>query len=155
MNANPPTWLRLRRHLGDPVAAPVWPEGIAPVPFDAVDPRRVHALLDTAFPSQVARFEDWYGDLTTDSEFDAALCVPALAPDGQVAGFVQCWTSNFVKDLAVAPAYRGQGVGAALMQHAFALFAARRAQYVDLKVGVGERPARRLYARLGMVEAPL
>ena len=108
-----------------------------------------------AFPGAVASFEDWYGNLTTDSEFDPALCVPALAEDGQVAGFVQCWTSNFIKDLAVAPAYRGQGVGAALMQHAFSLFAARGAPYVDLKVGVDEEPARRLYARLGMAEAPL
>ncbi|MET3898523.1 ribosomal protein S18 acetylase RimI-like enzyme [Devosia sp. UYZn731] len=38
------------------------------------------------------------------------------------------------------------------MQHAFALFAARGLAHVDLKVDTDEEPARRLYARLGMVE---
>lgn len=147
--------IRLRKRLSTSDTALSWPSGIRPAAFDAVDPRRLHELLVVAFPGLVAPFDDWYGNLTHDSEFDASLCVPALADDGGVAGFVQCWTSNFVKDLAVAPAYRGQGVGAALMQHAFALFAARGAQYVDLKVGADEQPARRLYARLGMVEAPL
>jgi ribosomal protein S18 acetylase RimI-like enzyme len=146
--------LRLRKYLDTPISTPLWPAGIRPIPFDAVDPRRLHELLVLAFPGLVASFDAWYGNLTHDSEFDAALCLPALAEDGRVAGFVQCWTSNFIKDLAVAPAYRGQGVGAALMHHTFALFAARGAQFVDLKVGVDEHPARRLYARLGMVEAP-
>lgn len=147
--------MRLRKLLSTSDTPPFWPPGIRPAAFDAVDPRLLHDLLIVAFPGLVAPFDDWYGNLTHDSEFDASLCVPALAADGSVAGFVQCWTPNFVKDLAVAPAYRGQGVGAALMQHAFALFTARGAQYVDLKVGSDGQPARRLYARLGMIEAPL
>jgi ribosomal protein S18 acetylase RimI-like enzyme len=145
--------IRMRKHLDRPFAAPSWPAGIAPAAFGSVDPRQVHAVLDVAFPGLVARFEDWYGNLTTDAEFDPALCVPAMAEDGSVAGFVQCWTPGFVKDLAVAPHYRGKGVGAALMLHVFALFAARGLTYVDLKVEPAEEPARRLYARLGMVEA--
>lgn len=147
--------LRLRKHLEIPPATALWPSGIRPVPFDTVDPRRIHVVLDTAFPGLIAGFDDWYGNLTHDSEFDATLCVPAVTEDGSVAGFVQCWTSNFIKDLAVAPAYRRTGLGTALMLHAFALFAARGAPFVDLKVQVDEEPARRLYARLGMVEAPL
>jgi ribosomal protein S18 acetylase RimI-like enzyme len=146
--------IRLRKDLDTPVTAPNWPEGIAPVAFAAVDPRQLHAVLDQAFPGLVPRFKDWYGNLTSDTEFDPALCVPALTEDGSVAGFVQCWTSGFIKDLAVAPGHRGKGVGAALMQHAFALFAARGMSHVDLKVEPGEEPARRLYARLGMVEVP-
>ncbi len=148
------TYLRLRKKLDGPLPAPVWPEGISPVTFDAVDPRLLHGLLDEAFPGGlIAPFEHWYGNLTADAEFDAALCIPALTADGRVAGFVQCWTSGFVKDLAVSPIYRGRGLGAALMLHAFALFAARGAPHVDLKVQLTEAPARRLYARLGMVEA--
>lgn len=112
----------------------------------------MHALLDNAFPGLVARFADWHGNLTSDPEFDPALCIPALKQDGRAVGFVQCWTSNFVKDLVVDPQHRGQGVGAALMQHAFSLFAQRGAPYVDLKVQLDEAPARRLYARMGMVE---
>lgn len=147
--------LRLRKYLDVPPPDPVWPSGIRPVPFDEVDPRLLRELLAKAFPGLVPSFSDWYGNLTQDDEFDAALCVPALAEDGSVAGFVQCWTSNFVKDLAVAPAHRGKGIGAALMQHAFGMFAERGAPYVDLKVQKDEQPARRLYARLGMVQAPL
>jgi ribosomal protein S18 acetylase RimI-like enzyme len=152
VSGNPQTWLRLRKHLVAPLASPIWPEGVAPASFDAVDPRRLHRLVDTAFPGLVAPFDDWHGNLIHDSEFDPALCVPALTPDGQVAGFVQCWTSNFIKDLAVAPNHRGRGIGAALMRHAFTLFAERGASQVDLKVQIEEAPARRLYARLGMVE---
>jgi ribosomal protein S18 acetylase RimI-like enzyme len=145
--------IRMRKHLNTPLAAPNWPAGIVPAAFDSVDPRQVHAVLDTAFPGLVAPLEDWYGNLTHDAEFDPALCVPALAEDGTVVGFVQCWTPGFVKDIAVAQPYRGKGLGAALMLHVFALFAARGITQVDLKVEPAEEPARRLYARLGMVEA--
>jgi len=146
------TWRRLRKHLDTPLPTFPWPEGIAPAAFDTVDPREPHALLDAAFPGLVAPFEHWYGNLTADVEFDPALCIPALTEDGHIAGFVQCWTTGFVKDLAVAPAHRGKGVGAALMLHAFALFASRGLPEVDLKVESTEHAARRLYARLGMVE---
>ncbi len=146
-------YLRLRKSLDLAPAPAVWPEGIRPAPFDAVDPRLLHHLLETAFPGTVATFSDWHRNLTRDEEFDAALCVAALAEDSSVVGFVQCWTFNFVKDLAVAPAHRGKGVGAALMQHVFGLFAARGAPFVDLKTSLEDDPAaRRLYARLGMVE---
>ncbi|WP_332700962.1 GNAT family N-acetyltransferase [Devosia sp.] len=146
--------IRLRKQLDTPIAAPAWPAGIAPVAFGSVDPRLVHALLDVAFPGGlIVPFEDWYGNLTSDAEFDATLCIPALAEDGSLAGFAQCWTPGFVKDLAVAPGYRRKGVGTALMLHVFALFSARGTAYVDLKVEPSEGPARRLYARLGMIEA--
>lgn len=147
--------LRMRKFLDTPPPAAAWPLSIAPVAFESVDPHLPHELLQLAFPGLVAPFADWYANLTQDTEYDPALCVPAMAPDGSMVGFVQCWTSNFVKDLAVAPAHRGKGVGAALMQHVFGLFAERGAPYVDLKVQEDEQPARRLYARLGMVQAPL
>lgn len=146
------TWRRLRKHLDTPLPTILWPDGIAPAAFDAVDPHGAHALLDDAFPGLVAPFEDWYGNLTADAEFDPALSIPALSVDGQIAGFVQCWTTGFVKDLAVAPEHRGKGLGAALMLHAFALFASRGLPAVDLKVESTEHAARRLYARLGMIE---
>ena len=119
--------------------------------LDPIDPRKAHAVLDAAFPGQVALFADWHGNLIGDEEYDPALCIAAVTSDGEIAGFVQAWTSNFIKDLAVAPNWRRRGVGAALMLHTFALFAARGATAVDLKVLEEEEIPRRLYARLGMV----
>lgn len=146
--------LRLRKYLTPPPDKPLWPDGMKPAELARIDPRHAHAVLDAAFPGLVASFDDWHGNLTTDSEYDPALCIAAVTEEGQVAGFVQGWTPGFIKDLAVAPGFRGRGLGAALMNHAFAVFAARDISHVDLKVETAEQTARRLYARLGMVEVP-
>ncbi|MBZ9962379.1 GNAT family N-acetyltransferase [Mesorhizobium sp. BR1-1-2] len=62
-----------------------------------------------------------------------------------------CWTSAFVRDLAVHPQARGRGIGEALMWHAFAVFRERGAPHVDLKTNtVKNAAAVRLYQRLGM-----
>ncbi len=144
--------LRLRKHLDQPAAPHTWPSGIAPRLLQDIDPRLAHYVLMEAFPGLVASFEDWHGNLTSDSEYDPSLCIAAVADDGSVTGFVQSWASNFIKDLAVLPAWRRQGVGEALMRHTFNLFNLRDAQHVDLKVKTDEVGARRLYGRLGMVE---
>lgn len=144
--------LRLRKSLAGPIEAPTWPAGIRPVELAAIDPRLAHVVLDEAFPGLVAPFADWHGNLTADSEYDPSLCVAAVADRGEIAGFIQCWTSVFIKDLAVAPGFRGRGIGAALMTHAFGLFARRGASHVDLKVETANVAARTLYASLGMIE---
>ena len=143
--------LRLRKYL-DRSEQAVWPSGFRPAELGTIDPRQAHAVLDSAFPGLVAPLADWHANLIQDSEYDPSLCIAAISADGMVVGFVQCWTSNFVKDLAVAPAHRGQGIGAALMREVFTRFAARGSTHVDLKVLTEETTARRLYARLGMVE---
>ncbi|MET3898524.1 ribosomal protein S18 acetylase RimI-like enzyme [Devosia sp. UYZn731] len=97
----------MRKHLDTAVEAPVWPPGIRPAAFDSVDPRLLHAVLEEAFPGLVAPLADWYGNMTSYDEFDPALCVPAQTEDGSIAGFMQCWTSGFIKDLAVAERFRG------------------------------------------------
>ena len=147
-------YLRLRMDLSAGAPAPEWPSGIRPSAFEAIDPRPVHALLCEAFPGAIGTFEEWYGNLTSDSEFDPSLCVAAMAGNGEIAGFVQCWTSDFIKDLAVSPSYRKLGLGTALMREMFSRFARRGAKFVDLKVGTENHAARGLYARLGMVEVP-
>ena len=144
--------LRLRKYLNERPVRPSWPEGITPMLLEAIEPRLAHTVLTQSFPGLIARLEDWYGNLTSDSEYDPALCVAAVTAEGSVIGFVQSWTSDFIKDLAVLPSARHKGIGEALMRHTFLLFAARGAAHVDLKVQTDELGARRLYARLGMVE---
>jgi ribosomal protein S18 acetylase RimI-like enzyme len=65
----------------------------------------------------------------------------------------QCWTEGFVKDLAVRPAFRGRGLGEALLRAVFAEFARRRIARVRLKVDADNPTgAVRLYRRVGMDE---
>lgn len=150
-----PPYRRLRKHLEGVLPAPVWPAGIRLGLFADVDPKRLHRLLGRAYAhggGAIAPFETWHARLVGDEEYDPELCIVALDGAGEVAGFVQCWTSGFVKDLAVASAHRRRGLGEALMREAFVRFAARGVGTVDLKVEAGNAPAERLYARLGMVE---
>ena len=85
-----------------------------------------------------------------DSEYDPTLCFLAANEQDEIVGVAQCWTSAFVKDLAVAPAMRRQGLGAALLSHAFRAFAERGVPSVDLKVDADNPSgALRLYRSLG------
>ncbi len=148
--AGTPPYLRMRKRLDGPLPPPAWPQGMHPATLDVIDPRAAHQVLATALPTEP--FDTWYRDLVNDSEYDPALCIAAVDANGAVAGIIQCWTSAFVKDLAVAQPYRGRGVGTALMHHAFQIFDGRGASHVDLKVVADNQSARRLYVRLGMVE---
>ena len=149
--------IRMRRSLADPVPAPVWPSGIRLVPFE---PERhaeaVHALLVEAYArggGTVEPFAIWWPGLRDNSEFDPALCFLAVDAGDQVVGAAQCWTSAFIKDLAVSPALRRHGLGSALLHQVFHAFRERCAASVDLKVH-SDNPsgALRLYRSHGFQE---
>lgn len=129
---------RMRRSLDEPVPSPVWPKGVRLVPFMPDDhARRIHSLLVTAYAhggGSVAAFDVWWPRLRGDAQFDPALCLVAVNENNDVAGVAQCWTSAFIKDLAVAPAYRRQGLGAALLHEACRVFRERGAAFIELKV---------------------
>src|SRR3954470_14538955 len=119
--------LRMRRSLRDPVPEPVWPTGIGLVPFDPDrHAAKVHALLVAAYVQgggyqgggYVEPFAIWWPSLTQDAEYDPALCFVAADEGGDILGVAQCWTSAFVKDLAVSPSARRRGLGSALLCHA-------------------------------------
>ena len=82
-----------------------------------------------------------------------ALCFVATDKEGRTVGVAQCWTSAFIKDLAVQPDRRGQGLGSALILEALQAFRQRGATHVDLKVDP-ENPsgALRLYRSHGFEE---
>jgi ribosomal protein S18 acetylase RimI-like enzyme len=153
------TILRMRKHLAAPVALPVWPSGARPVPVTETAVDALHAILVTAyangFGSVPPTADAWWTSITADSEFDQALVFVAADSAGAPIGLAQCWTSGFVKDLAVVPQWRGKGIGDALLAEVFAAFRARGLSHVDLKVGAANAPAVGLYRRAGMVEAPL
>jgi ribosomal protein S18 acetylase RimI-like enzyme len=149
--------IRMRRSLADPVPEPLWPAGIRPVPFEPErHAQEVHALLVAAYAGgggYVEPFGIWWPSLRNDAEYDTDLCFVAADRQGQVVGVAHCWTSAFVKDLAVAPGLRRQGLGSALLCHALRAFQERGAAYLDLKVD-SDNPsgALRLYRSVGFEE---
>ena len=148
--------LRMRRDLLEPVEAPVWPAGVTvrtlgPKP-DRNDAKAAHYVLESGFwegGGGAPIFPRWWKVLRKDSEFDPALVLLAFE-DGQVVGMAQCWTSAFVKDLAVHPRARRRGIGRALMLTVFEAFQKRGAAHVDLKVREENETAQRLYQSLRM-----
>jgi ribosomal protein S18 acetylase RimI-like enzyme len=147
-----PFVLRMRRELDSPIKQPVWPPGISCRTLEKKDAKAAHAVLAAGFwegGGGAPMFRQWWSQLRKDSEFDPALFFLAVDREG-VAGIAQCWTSVFIKDLAVHPRVRRIGVGRALMLTAFQVFAARGAAHVDLKVREENLDAQRLYHDLGM-----
>ena len=148
--------LEMGSELSGAALEPRWPEGIRLRPFAAErDAPEVHATLVEAFAGseeRVAPFDEWLPWVTGDPSYDPALVFVAVAGDA-VAGVAQCWTEGFVKDLAVRPAFRGRGLGEALLHAVFAEFARRGVREVRLKVDADNPTgAVRLYERVGMRE---
>ncbi|MGO4526778.1 GNAT family N-acetyltransferase [Microvirga sp. 2MCAF35] len=149
--------VRLRRSLAGPVPEPAWPTGARPAPFDSErHAQQVHALLRQAYTQgggYVEPFAIWWPSLRDDSEYDPALVFIAMDERDRIVGVAQCWTSAFVKDLAVAPAWRRKGLGSALLHEAFRALRERGSPAVSLKVDADNPSgAQRLYHALGFEE---
>ncbi|TGP19197.1 MULTISPECIES: GNAT family N-acetyltransferase [unclassified Mesorhizobium] len=148
-----PNDIRLRKLLDATLTAPDWPEGFVMRLFEHRDAQALHALLDEAFDDGAeGAFDEWWEHISGDAEFDPDLCFLVIDGKGLLTGAALCWTSGFVKDLAVHPDSRRRGIGEALMRHVFLSFRYRGAAHVDLKTNtVRNTAAFRLYERLGMV----
>lgn len=146
--------LLMRRILDETPAPPRWPAGVTLAGFSAESACAVHHLMAIAYAQgggMIGTFDAWWDALIADTEFDPALCFIAKNAEAAIVGVAQCWTSAFVKDLAVHPAWRRRGIGEALMLQIFAAFKARGAKSVALKVLIDNPSgALRLYRRLGM-----
>ncbi|MEQ9637815.1 MAG: GNAT family N-acetyltransferase [Devosia marina] len=95
-------------------------------------------------------FSEWWENLTGDEEYEQELCVLAVDRDGVPAGLAQCWSSGFVKDLAVAEIWRRRTLGRSLLYEVFHRFTQRGLPHVDLKVHGDNLAALGLYRSLGM-----
>ncbi len=149
--ARRPFVLRMRRDLYE-LPAPVWPDGVRVKTLETSDARGAHHVLAAGYwegGGGAETFRQWWPKLRKDPEYDPALCFLAFDSEG-VCGVAQCWTSAFVKDLAVHPRMRRRGVARALMLTVFDAFRKRRADFVDLKVREENLAAQKLYLDLGM-----
>lgn len=150
-----PDYIRLRKSLLVPLPSARWPSGLGLVALSAVRPHTVHKVLVDAYANgfgEVSEFEARWTGLIQDSEFDPALVFIVGDAMGEPVAVALCWSSGFVKDIAVAASHRGKGLGEALLWSVFSAFKRRGATQVDLKADTANADARRLYARVGMVE---
>lgn len=151
-----PLYVGLVKTLDEDLTPPRWPMDVRIVPFEpdlhAFD---AHLLLTEAYQEgggKIGSFEDWWGSLLSDSEYDPALLFVALDDDLQIVGFAQCWTSGYVKDVGVRKDRRREGIGESLLRHVFNEFQKRGLHQVMLKVEIGNPSgAEALYRRLGMI----
>ncbi len=153
------TTLRMWHRL-DPVAEPVWPDGVAARTYAETDAPAVKALLDRAYggwdDTYVERpLDDWVAFMTDHDEFDPALWF-LVERDGALVACALHWREHqgrgWLKDLAVDASERGSGLGTALVRHGLRTYAGRGAERVGLKVDdANPTGAPELYAKLGFV----
>ncbi|QIH10646.1 MULTISPECIES: GNAT family N-acetyltransferase [unclassified Pseudomonas] len=144
--------LLMRRDLTGPQLAPQWPAGVSLQSYSLELAPQVHHLMQLGYLDGGGRVPDldtWRKAFETDAEYDPDLCL-VLLEAGHVIGVAQCWTSAYLKDLVVHADARGRGLGRALLQQVFVMFAERREERLDLKVLEDNLRARRLYDSAGM-----
>ena len=151
-------------HMEIELTGPSRPEpGRVPIGV-AIDPIRapddlpaVHAVLDEAFADhwdhRPEPFERWVEDLTQGPSYDPTLWLLARL-DGRPVGAltaVVLGDRGWISLLGVLAPFRGRGIAAALLRHAFATLRARGIERVLLAVDA-ENPtgATALYERAGM-----
>ena len=142
----------LRSDLTGSLPAPQWPANTRLDHYrDELAPA-IHAVLRMTQDQGGGRVPDldtWQRQFVSDAEFDPTLCL-VVSNDQGILGVAQCWTSAFIKHLAVHPCNQCQGLGRALLLHSFQVFKQRGEPYVDLKVLESNLRARQLYESAGM-----
>lgn len=154
------SFFRMVVDVSQPGPTPVWPDGIELRPLDVErDGEAVHAAIEEAFADEWGyrrrpyaewrtRVFDWRG-------FDASL-VPVAWEGEEIAGVSLNYPKRmgdwgWVGSIGVRPAWRGRGLGLALLRESFERF--RHTGETTVALGVdAENPtgATRLYERAGM-----
>ncbi len=142
--------------------APRWPDGVTPtVLVPEGNERAVHAAISEAFETnwegdRVPPFETWRYETLADVGYDPTLWVVAVDDTGEVAGAMggtAAWRSQDdvggLFDFGVRPAWRGRGLGRAIMLQALRQFYARGYRSVALSVDADNTPAVSLYDSIG------
>lgn len=150
---------QMRIRLDGALEAPAWPAGIT-VRTAAVgqDEPAVYALIEAAFtrPGRAPQsFEDWQAAMLRADIFDPTLWFLAFAGE-ELAGACLCYhypDGGWVRQLGVADNWRRQGLGGALLLHAFHEFKRRGAGNVGLGVAGDNPNACALYEKIGMRRA--
>jgi mycothiol synthase len=148
------SFFRMVIDLGAEPEPPAWPEGFEVTSLPPGEERELYQVLEDAFVDHWGHtsrtYEEWLG--TRVLEHDLCFLVRA---GGEVAAGAQCKREMFgmgwVDVLGTRREYRRQGLGDALLRHAFIELYRRGARRIGLGVDA-ENPtgATRLYERVGM-----
>lgn len=139
--------------LSEEPPAPVWPVDITVRPcIPGQDEYTIYAVTTEAFAEQIT-FDEWAAVRLQPKKFQPDLWFLASA-GAEVAGVVlACFVREmgWVNILAVRPRWRKQGLGMALLQHAFGEFYQRGTRQVGLSVdSQNSSGATKLYERASM-----
>ena len=132
---------------------PQFPEGVTVRTYTDTDARAVKELLDAAYVGWDETYapmelDDWVSWMTSEG-FDPSGWWLA-GSRGELAGVCLTWKEGWVKDIAVTDAWRGRGLGKAILLHALGEHHRRGTTLVGLKVdGVNPTGAIQLYERVG------
>ena len=145
----------MERMLGhDPDPAPI--EGIVLRPMRAGEDRDIHAVMEESFAEHwgdtTPPFDDWRRFMDR-AGFDRGMAILAVEREEIVGGVISPSASDaaWVRELGVRPAWRGRGIGTALLSSAFADLSRRGVAEVRLNVDAeNQTGATRLYERAGM-----
>ena len=153
------SYWRLVRQLDDVAAPGPAPAGVQLRPPDLrADARALHQLDAASFASnpdyKPQSFRAFREEHLHAHDLDARLSLVAVEDD-ELAGFLlarrwQSEATGYVDLLGVDPRHRRRGIGSALLQGAFAAFAAAGLSEAQLSVASDNPRALRLYERLTM-----
>ena len=144
--------------LGEPPPEPELPAAMRIETFTEADARPFHDALDEAFRDHWEHhsrpFEQWWEERSGAPDFDPTIWF--LVRDGDEVAAVTRNDPNrngggWIGALGVRPAWRGRGLGKALLLHSFRAFHARGAARVGLGVDAENATgATKLYESVGM-----
>ncbi len=146
----------MRIHLDGPPPPPAWPVSV--VLRNVVPDQDNHLVFDfirAAFdrPGRPPLFyERWYDIMMCASNFNPELWFLAYHKE-ELIGVTLCFEYplyGWVRQLGVSTAWRGKGIGSALLEHCFGVFYQRRFITVGLGVAADNPNAYQLYERVGM-----
>ena len=152
------TFFRMSIDLSRGTPEPRWPTGIAPRRYRlGVDDQVLEETIQESFADHYAfshePHTDWVDRRLKHPEFAPEICMIAWDRE-DVAGALLPFRfeeMGWVRELGVRPAWRGRGVGRALLLDVFARFAAMGLKRASLGVdGANETGATQLYESAGM-----
>lgn len=149
--SRPGDYFRMRRTLDAPIIDAPLPTDVTPIPFGPDTARHCRDLMNRVYAEgfgDPVAFDTWWPWLTSSADFEPRHMYVAAA-DGRTIAFCHCWADAFIKDVVTDPAFRGRGIGTALITMALVACKERGASFVDLKTDVENVRAQSLYRRLG------